>query len=62
MSACVEPPGSADTVDQWILSATRMNITVSTPVMIVMTVCMRMIGSKPITAPKWSAPRPRSWR
>jgi len=63
MSACVEPPGSADTVDQWILSATRMmNITVSTPGMIVMTVCMRMIGSKPIMPPIWSAPRPRSWR
>src|SRR5258708_39457511 len=53
MSDSAEPPGSAETLDQWILSATRtMNITVSTPVMIVITVCMRMIRSKPITPPK----------
>src|SRR6266851_4519995 len=53
MSDSTEPPGSADTVDQWILPATRtMNITVSTPVTIVITVCIRMIRSKPITPPK----------
>ena len=57
ISACAEPPGSADTADQWILPATRMmNITVSTPVMIVMAVCMRMIRSKPITPPKMVSP------
>ena len=49
--------GSADTADQWILPATRMmNITVSTPVMTVMAVCMRMIRSKPITPPKMVSP------
>src|SRR6266487_2361589 len=53
ITASAEPDGSADTVDQWILSATRMmNTTVSTPVTTVMTVCRRMIRSKPITPPK----------
>ena len=53
MTASAEPLWIPDTVDQWILSATRMmNTTVSTPVTTVMTVCMRMIRSKPITPPK----------
>src|SRR5258708_1209707 len=56
MSDCAEPPGSADTADQWILPATRtMNTTVSTPVTIVITVCIRMIRSKPITPPKMAS-------
>ena len=47
------PPGIADTVLQWILSTTRMmKPTVSTAVTIVITDCIRMIRSKPITPPK----------
>src|ERR1700735_1728995 len=53
MSSCVVPPLMADTVCQWILSATSaMNTTVNTPVTIVIQVCIRMIRSKPITPPK----------
>src|SRR5579859_7387463 len=53
MRACASPPSIADTVCQWILSATRaQNTTVNMPVTIVMTVCMRMIRSNPITPPK----------
>ena len=47
-----EPAGMAATTCQWILSAaSTMNITVSTPVTTVMTACMRMIRSKPMTPP-----------
>ena len=47
-----EPEGIADTVCQWILSATRMmNPTVSTAVTTVITACIRMIRSKPMTPP-----------
>ncbi len=52
MRFSVEPDGMADTVLQWILSATSTTkTTVSTAVTTVMTVCMRMIKSKPITPP-----------
>src|ERR1700685_547983 len=51
--SCAVPPLMADTVCQWILSATKaMNTTVNTPVTIVIQVCSRMIRSKPITPPK----------
>ncbi len=53
MTASAEPPWMADTVCQWILSATSaMNTTVDTPVTMVIQVCSRMIRSKPITPPK----------
>ena len=53
MSAWASPLGIADTVLQWILSMTRtMKPTVSTAVTIVITDCIRMIRSKPITPPK----------
>src|ERR1017187_2758815 len=52
MSFSAEPPGIADTVCQWILSATSaMNPPVSTAVPTVITACIRMIRSKPITPP-----------
>jgi hypothetical protein len=42
----------AAAVCQWILSMTStMNMTVRTPVTTVMTACMRMIRSKPMTPP-----------
>src|SRR6516164_6491683 len=53
ISAWPLPLGIADTVLQWILSMTRMmNPTVSTAVTIVISDCIRMIRSKPITPPK----------
>src|SRR5262252_3239676 len=53
ISAWPLPLGIADTVLQWILPTTRMmNPTVSTAVTIVITDCIRMIRSKPITPPK----------
>ena len=55
--SCVDPLWMADTVCQWILSATRaMNTTVNTPVTIVIQVCSRIIRSKPITPPKMVSP------
>src|SRR5215475_15432138 len=53
MSAWPSPLGTADTALQWILSMTRMmKPTVSAAVTIVITDCIRMIRSKPITPPK----------
>src|SRR5580693_6958817 len=58
--SCVVPLWMADTVCQWILSATSaMNTTVNTPVTIVIQVCSRMIRSKPITPPKMVSPTTR---
>ena len=52
MNFCGDPDGIADTVCQWILSATSaMNTTVRMPVIQVITDCMRMMRSKPITPP-----------
>ena len=52
MNFCGDPAGMADTVCQWILSATSAtNTTVRIPVTQVITDCMRMIRSKPITPP-----------
>jgi len=57
MTASAEPLWMPDTVCQWILSATSaMNTTVATPVTMVITVCIRMIRSKPITPPKMVSP------
>src|SRR5215470_4086955 len=53
MSDSPLPLGIADTVLQWILSTTRMmKPTVSAAVTIVITDCIRIIRSKPITPPK----------
>ena len=47
----------ADTADQWILSADRMmKPIVSTAVTMVITVCIRMIRSNPITPPAIVSP------
>ena len=52
MTASAEPLWMPDTVCQWMWSATSaMNTTVNTPVTMVITVCIRMIRSKPITPP-----------
>src|SRR5580700_2917050 len=52
MSFSGDPAGIALTACQWILSATRpMKTTVSTAVTMVITDCIRMIRSKPITPP-----------
>src|SRR6266849_5424660 len=74
MMAWAEPLWMADTVCQWILSATSaMNTTVT----MVIQVCIRMIRSKPITPPKMVSattmisatafvplppPQPRRWK
>ena len=53
MRSWIVPALRADTVCQWILSATSaIKTTVNTPVTIVIQVCIRMIRSKPITPPK----------
>ncbi len=52
MNFCGEPAGIADTVCQWMWLATRaMNTRVRMPVTQVITDCIRMIKSKPITPP-----------
>ena len=52
MNFCGEPAGIADTVCQWMwLATSAMNTMVRTPVTQVITVCMRMIRSKPSTPP-----------
>src|SRR5271154_5807688 len=52
MSAWKCPLDTCDTTCQWTcLNVRMMNMTVRTPVMTVMTACIRMIRSKPMTPP-----------
>src|SRR6185437_676446 len=53
MTDCTGPGRSPDTTVQWIRpTASTRNITVSTPVTTVITICIRMIRSNPMTPPK----------
>src|SRR3954454_18953479 len=50
MVCCAEPAGSAETVDQWMSSSTRMTYTtVRIAVTTVMIVCSRITTAKPAT-------------